>query len=129
MGMFGGRLRVEDGLDGVRDTLLEPLVFDTADGWTIVVPEGFTTDYASVPRWATWVVPREGRYNRAAVVHDWLYRHKPVDPSTGLPCTRGRADGVFREACAALGVGPLGVGMWGVLRLTGWWAWRKEPKR
>ena len=39
----------------------------------IVVPKGFRTDLASVPRIFWSIYPPFGRYNGACVVHDYLY--------------------------------------------------------
>lgn len=39
-----------------------------------VVKAGLFTDLASIPQWATAVVPKLGHHVRAAVVHDWTYR-------------------------------------------------------
>lgn len=39
-----------------------------------IVKAGFYTDLASIPRWATAVIPKLGHHVRAAVVHDWTYR-------------------------------------------------------
>lgn len=58
--------------DGKRFTLREPIIYPTADG-TIVVPIGFVTDFASIPRFLWSIYPPTGRYQRAAVLHDWLY--------------------------------------------------------
>jgi hypothetical protein len=50
-------------------TLLSPIMY--AD---IVVPAGFETDGASVPKALRWFAsPFTGKYTRAALVHDWLY--------------------------------------------------------
>lgn len=40
----------------------------------IVVPKGFVTDLASIPQplWSLGLAP-QGRYSRAAIVHDYLY--------------------------------------------------------
>lgn len=46
-------------------------------GTVIVVPAGFITDGASVPRYFWRVIPPFGRHFNAAVVHDWLYRNQP----------------------------------------------------
>lgn len=61
------------------------------------VPAGFTTDFASIPRlfWSVIGHPA-GRYAQAAVLHDSLYRTRSV--------TRARADALFMEAMAVLGV-------------------------
>lgn len=40
----------------------------------IRVPKGFITDFASVPRILHSVLPKTGKYGKAAVLHDYLYR-------------------------------------------------------
>ena len=40
----------------------------------ITVPAGFKTDLASVPRIFWSLIPPFGRYDDAAVIHDWIYR-------------------------------------------------------
>ena len=58
-------------------TLLRPLLYKikTAKGEaSIIIPRGFTFDYASVPGWAQWIVPRQSEEtDKAACLHDWLY--------------------------------------------------------
>jgi len=51
---FSGKLRLEeyDVVDGrQRWKLLEPLEYEVFPGHTLIVPAGFITDFASVPRW------------------------------------------------------------------------------
>jgi hypothetical protein len=63
----------------------------------ITAPEGFQTDFASVPR-AFWrFAPPGGPYAAAAVIHDWLYIRKIG--------TRPQADAIFLEGMKAAGVG------------------------
>jgi hypothetical protein len=70
---------------------------------TIIVPEGFVTDFASVP-WGFWnLEPPLGEAGRAAVVHDYLYETKGLDGRY----SRAESDGVFRDA-----LGELGVALW-----------------
>ncbi len=38
------------------------------------VPVGSNTDFASVPRMFVWLLPRYGRYTKAAILHDHLWR-------------------------------------------------------
>jgi hypothetical protein len=63
-----------------------------ARGWRVIVPKGFVTDFASIPRplWALVGGPADGRYRKIAVIHDYLYRTK------GL-ATRKQADDVLLE--------------------------------
>jgi hypothetical protein len=91
-----------------------------------VVPAGFRTDFASVPRVVTWLVPRFGAYTLAAILHDWLC-------SEGIrsgEVTSREADGIFRRVMRESGVSVLrrwlmwaGV-LWGALtderRRAGW---------
>ncbi len=83
--------------DGDHWRLLKPLVYQGARD-TFVVPAGFRTDFASVPQALTWLVPRTGKHNRAAVLHDWLTRQPDV--------SRKDADGIFLRVLRELGVPP-----------------------
>ena len=117
-----GPLRVEILPSGRRARLTQPYRVGTAGGSIIEVPEGFETDFASVPRLFWRVVPPWGRYSPAAVVHDFLY-------STGK-VSRKEADAIFLELMARLAV-PLWkryVMYWAV-RLFGWFAWDAHRKR
>lgn len=67
----------------------------------IKLPAGFVTDFASIPRLLHSLVPPTGKYGKAAVIHDFLYR------SQGIAVSRKEADQVFEEAMEALGVGWL----------------------
>jgi hypothetical protein len=63
----------------------------------IKIPTGCETDFASIPRVLWNILPPTGRYGKAAVVHDFLYR-------TPGQATRPQADRVFLEGMEALGV-------------------------
>lgn len=69
--MFLNHLRTIARPDG-KFELLNDLHYRTATGELVIVPRGFLTDYASVPWYGRWLVPKVGRYNRASVVHDYL---------------------------------------------------------
>lgn len=89
-----------------RWRLTAPLLYDTrilppvlgrthqgARPFCIVVPPGFVTDFASVPRIpVAWLVVGDTAI-APAVVHDWLY--------TVQTCTREQADKIFFEAMTA----------------------------
>ena len=69
----------------------------------VVVPEGYVTDLASVPRLLRWAVPVANAKNRrAAVVHDYLCTH---GEALGLVRDQKQADKVFREALGVEGLG------------------------
>jgi len=60
------------------------------------VPEGFNTDFASTPKLLYPIFPPIGIYNKAAMVHDYLYT------SAILP--RKEADLFFLQAMEVLQV-------------------------
>ncbi len=62
----------------------------------LVVPNGFPTDFASIPTFFHRLLPKNGIYDAAAVLHDWLY-------ATG-EYYKDTADNIFLEAMVALNV-------------------------
>jgi hypothetical protein len=83
---------------GKRWELMESFTY-TGKTDTFVVPKGFTTDFASVPRVFVWLLPRYGRWTQAAILHDYLWhlaRQKQFSKSD--------ADGIFNRAMRELGV-------------------------
>ena len=106
-----------DFADGVYWMLQAPLTYRPGNAQAfVVVPTGFVHDFASVPGLATPFVPAHGPYNRAAIVHDFLY--------WAHPCSRLQADNLFLISMIEAGVSP--VRRWGIyaaVRLGGWAAW------
>lgn len=86
-------IRTRDGRNGKS---LEPLVYVTLDGETLIVPMGSGSDGASTPRFIWTIIPPFGVYWLAAFLHDWLYRYSK------LP--RWRCDQLLYEAMRSLGV-------------------------
>ena len=86
----------------------------------IVVPEGFVTDFTSVP-WGFWnLEPPLGEAGRAAVVHDYLYETMGL----GGRYSRAESDGIFREALGALGVARWKRNLlWAAVRIGGRSGW------
>ena len=77
--------------------LLEPLVFQSdVLATTLIVPAGFVTDFASVPRIGPLYDLAGDTGHASATVHDWLCRSKTIP--------RNRADKVFLEALKVEGV-------------------------
>lgn len=100
-------------LDDGRWRLLKPLEYQSdVAGRVIVVPEGFETDLASVPRLPVVYLLTGDTSSKAAVVHDYLY-------STG-EVSRKVADAVLKEASAVIGVsGWRRWLMWAGVRIGG----------
>lgn len=43
---------------------------------TIVIPKGFITDFASTPRILYPIIPPIGIYNKACIIHDYIYQER-----------------------------------------------------
>ena len=116
--MFVTPLQLEATLPG-RWKLIHDLVWE--GGQRIVVPAGFETDLASIPRLLRGILHQNGLSRAPAVLHDFLYATQIM--------TRSEADGVFREALEAEGMGWLGRFLyWSGVRVGGWVAWRNHAK-
>ena len=93
---------------------------------TIVIPAGFWTDFASVPRMFWSILPPFGEYTRAAVLHDFLYYAQNIN---GLPITRAWADKAFLDGMKYLGVNWITrYTMYSAVRMGGIFAWNKYKK-
>lgn len=76
-------------------------------GCDLVVPRGFVSDLASIPRWFWWLVASFELSIGAALVHDWIYRHGGLCRGpTGLLTiyTRLNADQFLYDIAAQDGV-------------------------
>lgn len=92
------------------------------DGDIIIVPKGFETDFASVPRPFWNIFPPDGHYTQAAVLHDFVYNKRFVGNRS-----RSKCDGLFLEAMKCLKVGK--IERWTIysaVRVGGWVAWKKK---
>lgn len=117
--MFTTPLDLRAQLPG-RWELLRELIWHS-DTERIVVPAGFVTDLASIPRLLRGILHQNGLSRAPAVLHDFLYATQIM--------TRAEADAVFREALKAEGMGWLGRFLyWGGVRVGGWVAWRNHAK-
>ena len=67
---------------------------------SVVAPQRYVTDFASIPGWARWLIAPFGKHAEAAVIHDWLY----AVGKSGNTAERKRADDLFRVALRDLGV-------------------------
>jgi len=114
-------VRVVDG--GKRFMLLHQFTYRWKyRGLTVVisVPVGFVTDFASIPRIFRIIIPKLGRWNKAAVLHDFIYQ-------IGHSITRKMADRCFLGAMRDLGVAKWQRNlMYWAVRVGGWMAWRKR---
>ena len=114
-------------------TLVEPLVYTGRDQ-TFTVPAGYVTDFATVPQFVTWLVPRMGAYTRAAILHDWLCSRLDEARKSGRkgflvqgkPVTARQVDGIFRRVMRESGTPVVRRWlMWTAVR----WAALGDPAR
>lgn len=98
-----------------------PLVYVTRQDEEIVVPRGFLTDLASIPRIFHSLIPVNGKHRHAAIVHDYLFviQDRP----------RSDVDRVFLEAMEDCGVRwSQRWAMYSAVRVGGWIPWAKNEK-
>ena len=107
--------------DGTYWYLREPLVWRAFDGRVVVVPAGFVTDFASVPK-AVWnVLPKWEKCGPGAVVHDYLYWQQEQP--------REKADKYFLEAMSDNKVGWIKrKTIYGAVWLFGGLSWRANTR-
>lgn len=113
--------------------LQRPLVYQAgASRDLITVPAGFVTDLTSVPRFAWTLLPPDGPWTKAAVIHDFLYATQGTGVWKGHPSgnarpaayTRAEADGILREAMADRGVDVTRRNIiWAAVRVGGGGGW------
>lgn len=68
----------------------------------IVVPTGYVTDFASVPRILWPLLSPVGKYGKAALVHDYCYTIKYKN-------NRKYCDKIFKEGMEVLKVNPITI--------------------
>lgn len=122
MSSFTKPLIVSPLPDGLRWKLEEPFEYHIGhenSGEIVYVPEGFITDFASIPKiFYSLVGGPTGRYTRAAVVHDYLYVRGTY--------SRKRTDEIFYEAMTILKVSYWKrKAMYFAVRLGGRTPWRR----
>lgn len=119
---FVGELDLHLRADGRTWSLLAPFEFYASRIGVIIVPRDFVTDLASIPRLFWNILPPFGKYQEAAVIHDWCYRNHLF--------TRSRCDRIL-----LLGMKLCCVPRWQrvviflAVRALGWIAWRDEKRR
>ena len=124
MSMFIGNLdlRVLEG--GKLWRLLDDFCYQSDKYATkICAKKDFECDFASIPRifWRLIGPPATGKYRRAAVIHDWLYR---MHDQYGI--SRAKADGIFYEAMICDGTGHIRAWLiYRAVRACGWYPWNR----
>ena len=123
---FEGALILED-VDGHEWIVHDPIKYFCSDGDTVTIPFGFRTDLASIPRLFWRLFKPTGRYDKAAVIHDKLYRTHWTDTKE---ITREYADWTFLEAMQVCGCWWITRNaMWTAVRVGGVFTWSDMDKK
>lgn len=110
-------LRFGDVIAGSRTFVLQEPLYHSHG----LVPTGFVTDGASVPRIFWNLFPPSGSYFPAAIVHDWHYAHSTK--------TRKECDQLFRGNMKLCGCRWYTRAIiYRAVRLGGWITWRKHRR-
>ena len=103
---FPDRIRIQDTymVGRVRWFILATRFrqFTSHSTGTIIVPAGFHTDGASIPRAFHTIIGPYGPYFGAAIIHDYLYSKAAAESYPHI--TRKIADQIFDEGMYNLGV-------------------------
>lgn len=91
---------------------------------TYYVPEGFLTDFASIPAIFRWLfAPNGAPHQVAAVLHDWLYASDPA-------VSRKEADLAYYWLARAMGTSEVRAAvMYAGLRVGGWLAFMSNRRK
>ena len=121
MALSTPRLKLFQG-DGTNFMLADPLPYEIeVSNVKIVVPQGFVTDFASVPGLARAVISVLGRHSIPALLHDYLYWVQP--------CGRRDADRILRNAMTAYHSKSWErFAVYWIVRAFGWWPWHHNAK-
>lgn len=99
--------------DGRTWELIEEFYYHKDDKTSFEIPKGFKTDFASIPRFLWVFISPTGKHDKAAVLHDYLYRTRKV--------TRRDADMLFLEGMTVQKVASWRkYSMFIAVRLFGW---------
>lgn len=124
MSSFTNILIVSPLTDGNNWALRRELQYDVGylgSDESIIVPEGFVTDFATIPRFLWFIYPRWGKYGNASVIHDYIYFKKMY--------SRKRCDEIFLEAMKVLKVSKFTrYAIYYSVRIFGFIYWGKEKK-
>ncbi|WP_044171148.1 DUF1353 domain-containing protein [Flectobacillus major] len=58
--------------------LVRDVFFEVSYYGKVTVPAGYVTDFASSPPFLWSLFPAIGKYNRAALIHDFLYENRMI---------------------------------------------------
>jgi len=79
--------------------VLEELEITLSDGYVLIIPEGFTTDLISVPKWIWSFIRPFDKALLAAILHDalWVFQLEEIKRHGGVHQAREFADKEFKK--------------------------------
>lgn len=93
-----------------------------SSGKTFVVPKGFKTDFASIPRIFWTIIAPVGKHTLPSVLHDYLYEH-----GASLGVSRKEADKIFWDAMIESHVAQITANViWFCVRVFGFRRYNKK---
>lgn len=150
---FGGKLvlvlldnKYTPSIRGGRSlwALHDPLSYQPSnDSHVITVPKGCVTDLVSVPRPLWTLLPPDGPWVKAAIVHDYLYAtqgsgqlpagvpgsKQPKGITRPEPYTRAESDWILRDALKNRGVDIVRRNIiWLAVRVGGCGPWKRSAE-
>jgi hypothetical protein len=114
-------------INGKRDqfVLYKDYHYILTNGKQIIIPKGYVTDMASIPRffWVIWP-PHSVQYRIASLVHDYLY----IEPT--IVTSRKFADAEFKRILIHYKTNIITANIFYLfIRLFGWYNWNKFKKK
>jgi Protein of unknown function (DUF1353) len=114
MSSFTDKLEVSPNDDCSSWTIASPFRYwltELHKGDVITIPTGAQTDFASIPRVFWAIMSPYGRYGKAAIVHDYLYRNggyvnvaEDGQPIRMRQFSRAECDQILYDAMVCSGV-------------------------
>lgn len=77
--------------------LVEDCLVKLPDGYELLIPEGYETDFATVPQIFWSMFPAHGLASMPSVVHDFMYDYRVYEDTLGEKLARKYADICFLE--------------------------------
>lgn len=123
--VFTAPLQMEALDGGRREFELDRDFSATVNGTPLVIPAGFITDFASVPRLFQNVVENDDPdILKPSVIHDFLYSRHGLAWLGVAPFTRAQCDAILRAGMAARGAPAWRQwAVWSAVRIGGWAPW------
>lgn len=119
---FRNKIELTPANNGHRFQLLSDFIIYLG-GYNLIIPSGFWTDFASIPKVIQNILSPLDSHLRAAVLHDYLYYKQELNYD---PIKRAFADKLFLDGMKTCGTGLIKRNiMYYAVRSFGWIAWNK----